>query len=100
MNPFDYKDVDPEAAVKDYMKRRENYIDIYETVDERDGPHIKVINNQTYIVHNVRGYLPQKVRHGNACFASPPLALENDVNISFQLIHQLRALRSSRWSTS
>ncbi len=66
MNPFDYKDVDPDAAVKDYNKRRENYINIYETVDERDGSHIKIINNQTYIVHNVRGYLPQKVRHGDA----------------------------------
>jgi hypothetical protein len=66
MNPFDYKDVDPDAAVKDFNKRRENYINIYETVDERDGSHIKIINNQTYIVHNVRGYLPQKVRHGDA----------------------------------
>ena len=66
MNPFDYKDVDPDAAVKDYNKRRENYINIYETVDERDGSHIKIINNQTYIVHNVRGYLPQKVSHRDA----------------------------------
>ena len=70
MNPFDYKDVDPESALKDYIKRRENYIDVYETVDERDGSHIKIINNKTYIVHNVRGYLPQKVRM-LACPSSP-----------------------------
>ena len=44
------------------MQRRENYKDVYETVDERDGSYIKIINSQTYIVHNCRGYLPQKVR--------------------------------------
>lgn len=61
MNPFDYTDVDPDSAVKDYNKRRENYMNIYESADERDGSYIKIINNQTYVVHNVRGYLPQKV---------------------------------------
>jgi hypothetical protein len=66
MNTPDYKDVDPDAAVKDYNRRREKYIYIYETVDVRDGSHNKIINNQTYTVHNVRGYLPQKVRHGDA----------------------------------
>jgi hypothetical protein len=67
MNTPDYRDVDPDAAAKDYNKRRENYINIYEAVDERDGSHIKIINNQTYIVHNVRGYLPQKVRYDDTC---------------------------------
>lgn len=61
MNPFDYKDVDPDAAMKDYNKRRENYMNVYETANERDKSYIKIINNQTYVVHNVRGYLPQKV---------------------------------------
>lgn len=61
MNTPDYKDVDQEAAFKDFTQRRENYINVYETVDESDGSYIKMINNQTYVVHNVRGYLPQKV---------------------------------------
>jgi hypothetical protein len=66
MNAPDYKDVDPDAAVKDYNKRRKNYINIYKTFDERDGSHIKIINNQTHIVHNVQDYLPQKVSHKDA----------------------------------
>ena len=61
MNTPDYKDVDPEAAFEDFKKRRSNYMDVYETVDERDGSYVKIINNQTFIVHNARGYLPQKV---------------------------------------
>ena len=61
MNTPDYKDEDPEAAFNDFIKRREMYMNVYETVDDSDGPHIKVINSLTYIVHNVRGYLPQKV---------------------------------------
>lgn len=38
-------------------------MNVYETVDEKDGSHIKIINNLTFIVHNARGYLPQKVVH-------------------------------------
>ncbi|KAL7538494.1 hypothetical protein ACHAXR_008598 [Thalassiosira sp. AJA248-18] len=63
MNTPDYKDVDPAAAFKDFKQRRENYMNVYETVDEKDGSHIKIINNLTFIVHNARGYLPQKVVH-------------------------------------
>ena len=63
MNTPDYKDVDQEAAFKDFTQRRENYINVYETVDESDGSYIKMINNQTYVVHNARGYLPQKVSY-------------------------------------
>lgn len=59
----EYKDVDAATLLKDYIKRRENYADVYDTVDERDGSHIKIINNQTFVVHNARGYLPQKVVH-------------------------------------
>lgn len=56
------KGIGSEASFQDFMQRRENYKDVYETVDERDGSYIKIINSQTYIVHNCRGYLPQKVR--------------------------------------
>ena len=38
-------------------------MDVYESVDQRDGPHIQAINNQTFVVHSVRGCLPQKVVH-------------------------------------
>lgn len=63
MNTPDYKDIDMDTLIKDYKKRRDNYADVYDTVDERDGSYIKVINNQTFVVHNARGYLPQKVVH-------------------------------------
>lgn len=59
----DYEGEDPQEALADYHKRRELYMNVYEPVDENDGSHIKIINNQTFIVHNIRGYLPQKVVH-------------------------------------
>jgi len=62
MNAPDYEGIDPVAAFDDFKQKRENYMSVYETADERDGSHIKIINNQTFIVHNTRGYLPQKVR--------------------------------------
>lgn len=68
MNTPDYKDVDPEAAFEDFKKRRANYMKVYEAVDEKDGSYIKIINNQTFIVHNARGYLPQKVRLNGATY--------------------------------
>lgn len=61
MNAPDYEGIDPVAAFDDFKQKRENYMSVYETADERDGSHIKIINNQTFIVHNTRGYLPQKV---------------------------------------
>ena len=61
MNSPGYENMDADAAFADLTKRRENYMDVYDTVDEKDGSHIKIINNQTFIVHNARGYLPQKV---------------------------------------
>jgi broad specificity phosphatase PhoE len=45
------------------IHRSENYIRVYEPVDEADGPFIKVINSKQYIVSNIRGYLPLKVVH-------------------------------------
>ena len=55
-------DDDPDAAFKDFKQRRENYMSVYDTVDDREGSYIKIIDNLTFIVHNARGYLPQKVR--------------------------------------
>ncbi|EED94866.1 6-phosphofructo 2-kinase, partial [Thalassiosira pseudonana CCMP1335] len=63
MNTPDYKDADQDAAIKDFNRRREMYIDVYQPVSNDDGSHIKIINNETFVVHNVRGYLPQKVVH-------------------------------------
>lgn len=63
LNTPDYKGIDPATALKDFQKRRENYFDVYEHVDNKDGSHIKIINNETFVVYNVRGYLPQKVVH-------------------------------------
>ena len=62
INAPEYQDVDADAAFEDFKQRRENYMDVYDTVDERDGSYIKITNNQTFVVHNLRGYLPQKVR--------------------------------------
>ena len=53
--------MDPEAAVTDFKKRRENYLKVYEPVEEEDGPHVKIINSKQFIVCNIRGYLPLKV---------------------------------------
>jgi predicted kinase len=63
LNTPDYKGIDAAAALKDFQKRRENYLDVYEHVDYKDGSHIKIINNETFVVYNVRGYLSQKVVH-------------------------------------
>mmetsp|Transcript_8634 Transcript_8634/g.13734 ORF Transcript_8634/g.13734 Transcript_8634/m.13734 type:complete len:591 (+) Transcript_8634:153-1925(+) len=59
----DYKNMDPQSAVKDFLKRRENYMAVYEPVTEKDGPFCKIINSKQFIVSNIRGYLPLKVVH-------------------------------------
>jgi broad specificity phosphatase PhoE len=59
----DYKDMDPEEAVLDFKLRRANYTKVYEPVQERDGPFVKIINSKQFIVHGIRGYLPLKVVH-------------------------------------
>jgi 6-phosphofructo-2-kinase/fructose-2,6-biphosphatase 2 len=41
----DYRDMDPEEAIKDFHERRRNYMSVYEPVDESDGPHLKIINS-------------------------------------------------------
>ena len=57
----DYRDSDPQSAVEDFKKRRENYLKVYEPVDEEDGPHVKIMNSRQFNVCNIRGYLPLKV---------------------------------------
>ncbi|KAL7443319.1 hypothetical protein ACHAXM_008862 [Skeletonema potamos] len=62
-NAPDYEGKEDKEAMEDFHKRREMYMHVYEPVDESDGPHIKIINNLTFIVHNTGGYLSQKVVH-------------------------------------
>jgi len=55
--------VDYNATVQDFMELRKMYENVYETLDESDGPHVKIINCKKYQVYNIRGYLPLKVCH-------------------------------------
>jgi len=59
----DYKGVDPEMALKDFMKRRENYAGGYSSVEDSEGSYVRVINFKKFEILNVRGYLPLKVVH-------------------------------------
>jgi len=59
----DYKGIDPEEAMKDFQKRREQYMSVYEPLDDVDGAYIKIFNCQKFIVNGIRGYLPLKVVH-------------------------------------
>jgi len=59
----DYKDMDPEEARKDFLARRQQYDHVYQTLNDNDGPHIKVFNCKKFVVNNIRGYLPLKVVH-------------------------------------
>ena len=45
----DYRDMNPEQAVEDFKRRRENYMSVYEPLDETEGPHIKIINSKRFI---------------------------------------------------
>ncbi len=58
----DYRDMDPEEAVRDFKARRQNYMEVYEPVEQAEGPYLKIINSRQFIVSNIRGYLPLKVR--------------------------------------
>jgi len=57
----DYKGVDSDQALKDFMKRRENYAGGYTSVQDCEGSYVRVINYKKFEIHNVRGYLPLKV---------------------------------------
>lgn len=59
----DYRGMDPEEAVADFKRRRENYMKVYEPVSAEDGPYIKIVNSRQFIVNNIRGYFPLKVVH-------------------------------------
>jgi len=59
----DYKDVDPDEALADFMKRREMYRNVYQTLTEDEGSYVKIVNYKKFEIHNVRGYLPLKVVH-------------------------------------
>jgi len=59
----DYKGVDSDQALKDFMKRRENYAGGYTSVQDCEGSYVRVINYKKFEIHNVRGYLPLKVVH-------------------------------------
>lgn len=55
--------MDPEAAVEDFRRRRDNYMQVYEPVEESEGPSIKILNSRQFIVTGIRGYLKLKVVH-------------------------------------
>ena len=57
----DYKDMDPEEAVKDFAERRKNYMNVYKEVEDHEGSYVKVFNYHKFTIHNIRGYLPSKV---------------------------------------
>jgi broad specificity phosphatase PhoE len=59
----DYRNMDPEQAVLDFKERRAKYMQVYEPVDDEDGPHVKIINSKQFHVNSIRGYLPLKVVH-------------------------------------
>jgi len=63
MNTPDYQGMDPELALQDYIQKRQNYMSVYEPLEDRDGSYIKVFNNKKFTIHNIRGYLPLKVVH-------------------------------------
>jgi broad specificity phosphatase PhoE len=58
----DYAGMDPEAAVHDFRARIAHYERIYETLDDRDGSYIKIIDVGAKVVLNrVGGYLPGRL---------------------------------------
>eukprot|EP00568_Trieres_chinensis_P003977 CAMPEP_0183291858 /NCGR_PEP_ID=MMETSP0160_2-20130417/1128_1 /TAXON_ID=2839 ORGANISM="Odontella Sinensis, Strain Grunow 1884" /NCGR_SAMPLE_ID=MMETSP0160_2 /ASSEMBLY_ACC=CAM_ASM_000250 /LENGTH=548 /DNA_ID=CAMNT_0025452717 /DNA_START=127 /DNA_END=1773 /DNA_ORIENTATION=- len=59
----DYKGVDPKEALKDFHERRNEYMKVYEALEDEDGSYLKILNCRKFVVHNVRGHLPLKVVH-------------------------------------
>ncbi len=58
----DYEGVDPDEAVKDFIERRKKYMDVYKEVEDHEGSYMKIYNYHKFVMHNIRGYLPLKVR--------------------------------------
>lgn len=59
----EYKEMDPDLALKDFIERRNNYSKCYTSVQEEEGSYIRVVNFKKFEVFNVRGYLPLKIVH-------------------------------------
>ena len=63
INTPDYKEVDPDEAVKDFEQRRNNYKKTYEGITEQDGPYVIIHDCKKFVINKIRGYLPLKVVH-------------------------------------
>lgn len=59
----DYKGVDPDKALKDFLERRDHYAQNYVPIDDSEGSYIRVKNFKKFEIQNVRGYLPLKIVH-------------------------------------
>ncbi|GAA5914839.1 hypothetical protein JCM6882_007814, partial [Rhodosporidiobolus microsporus] len=58
----DYKDWDPDLAVKDYMRRIAIHAARYETMETSGGPFVKIYNiGERLVVNNIRGYLQSRI---------------------------------------
>jgi broad specificity phosphatase PhoE/predicted kinase len=58
----DYAGIDPEEAVKDFLKRIEHYADAYEGVEEDEGSCISIVDvGRTVVAHRIEGYIPARV---------------------------------------
>jgi len=61
----DYKGVEAEEAITDFLERIKHYEDIYEPISEEDEAHfsfIKLFNaGEKYVIHKHEGYLQSKI---------------------------------------
>ncbi|KAI5887334.1 bifunctional 6-phosphofructo-2-kinase/fructose-2,6-bisphosphate 2-phosphatase [Schizophyllum commune H4-8] len=58
----DYREWDPDQAVKDYFRRIQDHEKFYEPVEETTWPFIRIINvGEKIMVNNIRGYLQSRI---------------------------------------
>ncbi|KAK7463099.1 hypothetical protein VKT23_007684 [Stygiomarasmius scandens] len=58
----DYRDWDPDQAVKDYYRRIEDHEKYYEPVEEKTWPYIRILNvGEKIMVNNLKGYLQSRI---------------------------------------
>jgi len=61
----DYKGVEADEAITDFLERIKHYEDIYEPISEQDESHfafIKIFNaGEKYVIHKQEGYLQSKI---------------------------------------
>ncbi|BGP54498.1 hypothetical protein JCM8202_001578 [Rhodotorula sphaerocarpa] len=58
----DYQGWNPDAAVKDYMRRIAAHATRYETMETSGGPFVKIYNiGERLVVNNIRGYLQSRI---------------------------------------